>query len=126
MYRNMNNLSSSKIANALIGFAALAGGAILAQSHASGCPSNIAPGTYCCAYPDGQVAASGGSTPSANACCIDCSGTKGQMGWKKIAIGGKISFCRAITYDASRYPFAVTNNKGKTCVFTSPCSSNCL
>lgn len=123
----MKNLSRSRIDNALVAFAALASGAILAQStgSGSGCPSSI-PGTYCCAYSNGVVAGTGTSTSSANACCTDCLGKAGQAGYSLINISGKAVYCRVIHFNAGAYPFTTTDQKGKTCVFTSPCSFTCI
>jgi hypothetical protein len=122
----MKKLSSSKVQNTMIAFAAITGGALMAQStgssSASGCPSSRSDGQYCCAYTNGVVAASGKSTSSANNCCIDYSGKAGDLAYTPLSIGGKVLYVKVITYDISKYPQRVEGSKGKVFFYTSPCS----
>ena len=125
----MKNLSSSKIFNTLIAFAAIAGGALLAddstETSGSGCPSSSDAGSFCCSYTNGKVAAQGRSTPSSNACCITTGGGAGEAGTERIVnVKGKVEYQKVIIYDNAKYPIIVKdNNNIITSVVTSPCST---
>jgi len=125
--KTMIRIASSRLKAIAVGFAAIAAGAALAgTSQGSGCPSTSTSGTFCCAYPDGSIAAMGTQTTSVNACCIDCSGASASGGFRALFIGGKIQYCKAIQYNAGSYPMLVRARNGKLCVVTSPCSQACF
>lgn len=120
----MKNLSSTKIFNTLIAFAAISAGALLAESiSGSGCPEAKDSKSYCCAFPNGVRAGTGPSTTSVNACCTERSTGAGEAGAQKVTIKGNVEFHKVITYNTVNYPIIIKDSKGLiTSVVTSPCS----
>ena len=99
--------------------AILTTGALIADTRTGGCPTQPDENTYCCAYPNGVIAASGKITSSANACCIQSGDSGLTGGYKGVNIGGKISYYKIIIYNADNYPLTMSK---KLKVLTSPCS----
>lgn len=120
----MKNLSSTKIFNTLIAFAAISAGALLAESvNGSGCPEAKDSKSYCCAFPNGVRAGTGASTTSVNACCTVRSEGAGEAGAQKVTIKGKAEFHKVIPFNTVNYPIIIKDSKGLiTSVVTSPCS----
>jgi len=121
----MKNLSSTKIFNALIAFAAISAGALLAESiNGSGCPEAKDSSSYCCAYPNGVVAGKGRSTTSANACCVTKGGGAGEVGTQKVVnLKGQVEYYKMIPFNAANYPILIKDkNNLVTSIVTSPCS----
>ncbi len=100
--------------------ATLTTGALIADTRTGGCPTQPSENTYCCAYPNGVIAATGKSTPSANACCIQSGDSGLTGGFKGVNIGGKISYYKVIVYNSGNYPLTMSK---RLKVLTSPCSA---